>query len=625
MAFARVTGYTDFKVPKFSSKPVESRALIYAEEFTTPNGPVDGEISKDTITALNEDPAVTDVTVSGIAAEQFTAKKLEIAEDGQAAISHDDTVSDLRGQQPASVRLRASNEIAHPIDDGKTPPPPKTVIEIVEDVIDVLERYRLPRHTDVSMPWGARSKILVQVEHFVFKNEPVCMVLPAFPFKSPNKKTKVLGDLPDKGEEIALQHLDGLCQAIGDVYPAGGRIFIVSDGLMYNDLLGVSDQEVWRYGHALRQLADDCACNRLKFVRLRDLINVEDIGEPLSEEDYLRDASSFRDSLIKQYLPVDFDPAQITNDADTCLTYRGYIKFLETDLADNVSPLDTERKSKAQTKRHHEDVAKGMISRGKAFANSIAVKFPAHVRLSIHPSTETSKLSMSLIPQKGRSQMTPWHSSLVQALDGSIIMSHALSVPARTHDLIYEHGRPSYFRERSPLFHWPGMDVSFNYMYPCGLMVIPTDKSCRYSLHNVQMQKVRTLAEACSPVVLRGFADTTDGHIYEAKAHDLGAVAPWMFGGKHIVKDVGRPGRMNNNVVSSEAMPMHYDGIFKFAKKTDAATGEEISVSAPPRFQYFTAIPPSPRGSGYTLFAASRLFWQHLPPQHTIDELKALT
>ena len=221
--------------------------------------------------------------------------------------------------------------------------------------------------------------------------------------------------------------------------------------------------------------------------------------------------------------------------------------------------------------------------------------------------------------------MTPWHSALVQALDGSITMSHALSVPALTHELIYENGRPSHFRERSPLFHWPGMDVSFRYMYPCGLIVRPSSPGSNYSLHNVHMQLVRGLAEACSPVVLRGFADTTDEHTYEAKAYDLGAVAPWTFGVKQKVKDAGRQDRMANNVVSSEAMPMHYDGMFKFVKKTDAATGLEVSVSNPPRFQYFTSITPSAPGSGYTLFASSRLFWQHLPAPLTVASLSGLT
>ena len=75
---------------------------------------------------------------------------------------------------------------------------------------------------------------MVQVEKYVAQNEAVLMALPAFPFKSPNKQTKVLGTLPDKGEEVALSHLEGLCLAIQDVYAPGASVYIVSDGLMYN-------------------------------------------------------------------------------------------------------------------------------------------------------------------------------------------------------------------------------------------------------------------------------------------------------------------------------------------------------------------------------------------------------
>jgi alpha-ketoglutarate-dependent taurine dioxygenase len=260
----------------------------------------------------------------------------------------------------------------------------------------------------------------------------------------------------------------------------------------------------------------------------------------------------------------------------------------------------------------------------KAFATAIAKKFPNSVRLSIHPSAETTKLSISLTPQVGACTMTPWHSSLVRSVDGSIQMSHALRVPALTHELIYEDGRPSYFREKSELFNWPGMDLEFKYMYPCGILIIPRDRNSRYSLHNVHMQKVRKLAEICSPIVLRGFTDTTDRRTFIAKAHDAGEVLPWTFGVLQEVKDAGRKDRMANNVVSSEAMPMHYDGMFKFVKKVDE-NGNETSVSAPPRFQYFTAKTPSPTGSGYTLFASSRLFFQYLPKPYTVEEISKVT
>lgn len=74
----------------------------------------------------------------------------------------------------------------------------------------------------------------VQVEAFVRQSMPVQMVLPAFPFKSPNRGGKVLGSLPDLGEEFTLAHLQSLCDNIQAVYKPGAYIYIASDGLVYN-------------------------------------------------------------------------------------------------------------------------------------------------------------------------------------------------------------------------------------------------------------------------------------------------------------------------------------------------------------------------------------------------------
>lgn len=42
------------------------------------------------------------------------------------------------------------------------------------------------------------------------------------------------------------------------------------------------------------------------------------------------------------------------------------------------------------------------------------------------------------------------------------------------------------------------------------------------------------------------------------------------------------------------------------------------------RFQYFTSIATAPKGTGYTLFAASRLFFKHLPAPWTVDRLEKI-
>ena len=101
-------------------------------------------------------------------------------------------------------------------------------------IMSRIERYRLPHTVAGCKPLGTSSALLGKIERFVARGESVCMVLPAFPFKSANKAYKVPGKLPDKGEETALLHLEGLCKAVEEVYENGARLTIVSDGLVYN-------------------------------------------------------------------------------------------------------------------------------------------------------------------------------------------------------------------------------------------------------------------------------------------------------------------------------------------------------------------------------------------------------
>jgi pyoverdine/dityrosine biosynthesis protein Dit1 len=104
-------------------------------------------------------------------------------------------------------------------------------------ILDIIFRYKsaLPKDAPDRSDEGA-LKSLGLIYRAVKGSKPVCMVLPAFPFKSPNSKVKVLGALPDKAEDVSLAHLNGLCAAIEDIYPPGAILTIVSDGLVYSGL-----------------------------------------------------------------------------------------------------------------------------------------------------------------------------------------------------------------------------------------------------------------------------------------------------------------------------------------------------------------------------------------------------
>jgi pyoverdine/dityrosine biosynthesis protein Dit1 len=100
------------------------------------------------------------------------------------------------------------------------------------EILKIIEKYGLNYERTGS--WDGFATFLPTVKGQVERGESVKMLLPGFPFKSPNNRTKVLGVLPDLGEELALKRLDEIASAIEAVYEYGAEIHITSDGLVYN-------------------------------------------------------------------------------------------------------------------------------------------------------------------------------------------------------------------------------------------------------------------------------------------------------------------------------------------------------------------------------------------------------
>ncbi|KAI4123483.1 MAG: hypothetical protein LQ338_004259 [Usnochroma carphineum] len=500
-------------------------------------------------------------------------------------------------------------------------------------ILEIIQRYG-NNAVSKDAPSPGNAKFMALVEGCIIKHEPVRMVLPAFPFKSPNRHDKTLGSLSDLGEELALTHLNGLCESIAEIYEHGAKVVIASDGLVYNDLMGIGDSEVWDYSTAVRKVIEGKELHHVSALRIVDLLGHSSTKD-LTREEYLIHAGCYRRELVARYGPRNFDSrAAVREEEDTCMTYRGYIKFLTKDLMHSKLATDThdQQNPKKRYKEAIENLAYQMITRGKAFACAIEAECGEYVRLSIHPSTGQTKLSVPLLPPApGGQLMTPWHSAIVVGVDGSYRAVHAADV-RETHDLVYRDGRPYCFRERSPLFDFGELKVEFEHLYPCGLIIRPAaGTKPAPSYRDVDVEKVRKLAEVQSPVVLRGFADTTDRELFISRAYEMGKVLPWTFGVLQEVKDHKRSDKLHNNVVSSEAMPMHYDGMFKFVTQKDESgndmmdeDGKEIKVQRPPKFQYFTSIATAPKGTGYTLFAASRLFFKYLPAPYSVERLEAV-
>lgn len=122
------------------------------------------------------------------------------------------------------------NGIAAPSYDSEEIPAGR---KMTIDILRVIESYGV----DYEKPdgsWKGLVSFIPIVEEQVKRREPIRMILPAFPFKSPNARDKDLGTMPDFGEELALAHLNGLCENVARVYTPGADVYISSDGLVYN-------------------------------------------------------------------------------------------------------------------------------------------------------------------------------------------------------------------------------------------------------------------------------------------------------------------------------------------------------------------------------------------------------
>ncbi|EPS26252.1 hypothetical protein PDE_01188 [Penicillium oxalicum 114-2] len=479
-----------------------------------------------------------------------------------------------------------------------TPPPPPTE-EKVSQILSIISAYR-HRSSNVADRFSEFVPTLEkQLSDTVSKGETVRFILPAFPFKAPaeGNKRKTLGSLPDKAEEIALKTLDGFADSIAEIYEGGATVVLVSDASVYGDLLKISDADAFAYHQELKKLASSLELTHLEFVRPGELAGVVPESAKTIEE-YSAHVSKTR-MLLDGSLAQSVDP---TEDENVQATSRHY----DTALPQSDDP---------------EAFKAAMLKRGKAYAKLIASSAESSIRLSIHESNNVGKVTLDLFPPATNPDfITPWHGAVAVLADASVRIVDASTVDMNKFEVVRnQEGRPWLLREKCDLFDWFGMEVDFEPLFPCGMLVRPRHGYGPYKFEDVDMKRVRRLALSSAPLLLRGFTMEIEKEVFRQKARELGEIQMWPFGD---ILEVRENADFNmNNVLTREAMPFHYDGVFKTVQ--DEKTGEWISV--PPLFQMFRNRAASQSKGGLTLFSSSRNLIPLLGPDSIpLEELRQL-
>ncbi len=279
---------------------------------------------------------------------------------------------------------------------------------------------------------------LPKVEKAIQNDEPVTLVLPAFPGKSPNP-AKVLGPLPDTAEKQALIFLNDLCEKIKLVYSPGAKIILCSDGRVFSDVVGMKEENVTIYNNEIKNIIERLGLTHLSTFNLDELskkLNFDELRADLMNT-YGQTKETLREKVIRG-CKGSKDPT----DQEAHRMYCGITRFLVED-----STFPHQERSRSSIQKECRKRAYQVILRSNAWSKLIEEIFPDAVRLSIHPQSSGSrKLGIKLL--EGDNWITPWHGVAVDTGENFVLMKRSEAEKLEI-EMIYDiKGRPTHYRLR---------------------------------------------------------------------------------------------------------------------------------------------------------------------------------
>ncbi|KAH3679600.1 hypothetical protein WICMUC_000832 [Wickerhamomyces mucosus] len=321
------------------------------------------------------------------------------------------------------------------------------------------------KHTVIDDKWENFGKdyFIKRCHFFTKRNAKIEAVLPAFPCKSSNLE-KVGGISPDKGEELGLRRLISFTEEIEKIYEPGLKVFIVSDGHVFSDCIGVDDDIVDSYTANLKQLyqniiAENSYHNKecIGFISLKDILYVHNDPLPIEHvKDFPMEHSTGTkideaSEISRQMLMAgcDTDCGGLRKDINTdnhprLYLYRGFSRFMSEDLALN-SYFD--KMSNKKFKKIVSKVSFEMIKRNDAYSNLVELIFPFHLRFSIHAhNNKGPKFGIKLIKSE--------HCKIIKKLDSAEEpeCEDLLHIPTPWHNSIIKiEGADTYYLAKSKI------------------------------------------------------------------------------------------------------------------------------------------------------------------------------
>lgn len=124
-----------------------------------------------------------------------------------------------------------------------------------------------------------------------------------------------------------------MCEDIRTIYPLGSEVHLATDGLVFDDVVGIPDEDTWAYSSGLLTIIRSRGYSQnIHLLRVMDILGYT-AGQVLDWPLYSSLTQKCRNELLNSYGRTEGEVrAMMHEDSDTLLTYCGFIRFLESDL-----------------------------------------------------------------------------------------------------------------------------------------------------------------------------------------------------------------------------------------------------------------------------------------------------
>lgn len=297
-------------------------------------------------------------------------------------------------------------------------------MEKIPQLLDVFETFMMPRTTIDQYQEKGKPLLFDKMSQFVNKNKPIEFVMLGFPFKSTNIRDKVIGIKPDMGEELTLSNFKRFDREIRKIHEPGVVINMVSDGYVFNDLLGVDDKIVQEY----KEISMDFAkTGPVKFYDLNDFYSSSSL-------------QTKRSKVIEQFgVDETHLEREILINPDVNFLYKGMIRFMSEELA--MLPYNSGNQLHKAAKK----LARDMMFRNEAYSNLVRSEFSDKIRISMHPSVNSgAKYSFQLI-NSPKAQHSAWHCAIVVHENNEVETIHRKEAEAKGYEMVTVNGTAHHF------------------------------------------------------------------------------------------------------------------------------------------------------------------------------------